>query len=75
MENLEKIAEKLENTGVRYLVIDAGWYKTPDCDNWFDAAGDWNEQLSSLLNDVICLRFPSNMRSCHEQILSSLLAR
>lgn len=41
MENLEKIAEKLENTGVRYLVIDAGWYKTPDCDNWFDAAGDW----------------------------------
>ena len=42
MENLEKIASRLENTGVKYLVIDAGWYKSPEYDNWFNAAGDWN---------------------------------
>ena len=42
MENLGKIASRLENTGVKYLVIDAGWYKSPEYDNWFNAAGDWN---------------------------------
>ena len=42
MENLERIASRLEGTGVRYLVIDAGWYKSPEYDNWFNAAGDWN---------------------------------
>ena len=41
MENLERIAARLEGTGVRYLVIDAGWYKSPAYDNWFNAAGDW----------------------------------
>jgi len=41
MENLEKIARRLEGTGVRYMVIDAGWYKDPAYDNWFNAAGDW----------------------------------
>ena len=42
MENLERIAARLEGTGVKYLVIDAGWYKSPEYDNWFNAAGDWN---------------------------------
>ena len=42
MENLERIASRLEGTGVKYLVIDAGWYKSPEYDNWFNAAGDWN---------------------------------
>lgn len=42
LENLERIASRLEGTGVRYLVIDAGWYKSPEYDNWFNAAGDWN---------------------------------
>ncbi len=42
MANLERIASRLEGTGVKYLVIDAGWYKSPEYDNWFNAAGDWN---------------------------------
>ena len=42
MDNLERIASRLEGTGVKYLVIDAGWYKSPEYDNWFNAAGDWN---------------------------------
>ncbi len=42
MENLQRIASRLEGTGVKYLVIDAGWYKSPEYDNWFNAAGDWN---------------------------------
>ncbi len=42
MENLKRIASRLEGTGVKYLVIDAGWYKSPEYDNWFNAAGDWN---------------------------------
>ena len=41
LENLEKISRRLEGTGVRYLVIDCGWYKSPEYDNWFNAAGDW----------------------------------
>ena len=40
-ENLEKTAKKLEGTGVRYLVIDSGWYKEPD-EDWYAMAGDWN---------------------------------
>ncbi len=41
MENLDRIGKRLEGSGVRYLVIDCGWYKSPRHDNWFNAAGDW----------------------------------
>ena len=41
IENLTKTAEKLKGSGVRYLVIDCGWYKPDGVENWFDAAGDW----------------------------------
>ena len=41
IENLTKTAEKLKGSGVRYLVIDCGWYKPDGVKNWFDAAGDW----------------------------------
>ncbi|MCU0796752.1 MAG: alpha-galactosidase [Akkermansiaceae bacterium] len=39
-ENLCAIAEKLENSGVTYLVIDAGWYKSEESD-WSSGHGDW----------------------------------
>ena len=38
---LSAIADRLENSGVRYLVIDAGWYKSEDTD-WSSGHGDWN---------------------------------
>jgi alpha-galactosidase len=34
------IADRLQGTPVRYLVIDAGWYK-PDGGSWNNAHGDW----------------------------------
>lgn len=34
------IADRLKGSGVRYLVIDAGWYKTGETD-WSSGHGDW----------------------------------
>jgi len=36
-DSVVAIADRLEGTGVRYLVIDAGWYGK----NWFVEHGDW----------------------------------
>ncbi len=41
LENLTRTAERLEGSGVRYLVIDCGWYRTEKCPNWFNSIGDW----------------------------------
>jgi alpha-galactosidase len=40
-DNLCAIADRLKGSGVRYLVIDAGWYKTEGTD-WSSGHGDWN---------------------------------
>ncbi|MCR5557083.1 MAG: alpha-galactosidase [Butyrivibrio sp.] len=37
---LEKIAKKLQGSGVKYLVIDSGWYKDSS-DEWYQTIGDW----------------------------------
>ncbi|HEY3332821.1 MAG TPA: alpha-galactosidase [Capsulimonadaceae bacterium] len=39
-ERLEGIARKLQGSKVRYLVIDAGWYKVDGVD-WGSCHGDW----------------------------------
>lgn len=39
-EKLEALAQRLEGSGVRYFVIDAGWYK-PQAGNWGNGHGDW----------------------------------
>ncbi|MEO8615021.1 MAG: alpha-galactosidase [Luteolibacter sp.] len=39
--NITAIADRLQGTGVRYLVIDAGWYRTDGTD-WSSGHGDWN---------------------------------
>lgn len=39
-DNLCAIADRLRATPVRYLVIDAGWYKRDDSD-WGSGHGDW----------------------------------
>jgi alpha-galactosidase len=38
--NLTAIADRLRGTGVRYLVVDAGWYR-PGAASWDGAHGDW----------------------------------
>ena len=48
-ENLLAIADRLKGSGVRYLVIDAGWYKQDGTD-WSSGHGDWNPS-SSLFPD------------------------
>jgi alpha-galactosidase len=39
-ERLVAIAERLKETEVKYLVIDAGWYKSGSA-NWDNGHGDW----------------------------------
>lgn len=39
-ENLIALADRLQGSGVRYLVIDAGWYKGEGSD-WSSGHGDW----------------------------------
>ena len=39
-ENMVRLAESLRGTGMKYLVMDAGWYK-PDGGDWSSAQGDW----------------------------------
>ena len=51
LENIRKTAERLRGSGVRYLVIDSGWYKTPDKD-WFSATGDWLPEATLFPNGI-----------------------
>lgn len=51
LENLTKTAEKLEGSGVKYLVIDAGWYKVPGVD-WGTTIGDWNPSKELFPNGI-----------------------
>ena len=39
-ENIEKILGTIKKRGVRYFVIDAGWYATED-GGWSGTSGDW----------------------------------
>jgi alpha-galactosidase len=50
-ENLVAIADRLKDSGVRYLVIDAGWYKQGDTD-WSSGHGDWNPGESLFPNGL-----------------------
>jgi len=43
-ENMVKLAESLRGTGIKYLVMDAGWYK-PDGGDWSSAQGDWQPNV------------------------------
>ena len=59
-ENLEKTAKKLEGSGVKYLVMDSGWYKEED-KNWWETIGDWN--VSKVL-------FPNGLKEVVDMIKS-----
>ncbi|MEO6876611.1 MAG: alpha-galactosidase, partial [Opitutaceae bacterium] len=43
-ENMTVLAEALRGTGIRYLVMDAGWYK-PDGGAWSSAQGAWEPNV------------------------------
>lgn len=50
-ENIEKIAKKLSGSGIKYLVIDSGWYKEPSQD-WWATIGDWNVSKTLFPNGI-----------------------
>ena len=58
-ENVRKICDRLEGTGIRFLVIDSGWYGKSDA--WWECIGDW---------DVNEKRFPGGMKPIADYIRS-----
>ena len=57
-ENVKKCCDKLEGKGIKFLVIDSGWYGD---DTWYECLGDWevNEE-----------RFPGGMKKIADYIRS-----
>lgn len=51
IENVEKIAKKISGSGIKYLVIDSGWYKEPEQD-WWATIGDWNVSKTLFKNGI-----------------------
>ena len=51
LDNLRRTAERLQGSGVKYLVIDSGWYKKPE-DDWFSMTGDWVVEKSLFPNGI-----------------------
>lgn len=58
-ESVEKMAKRLEGSGVRYFVIDCGWYRQHEDENWFNTAGDW--KVSPIL-------FPHGLKAATDKI-------
>lgn len=58
-ENLKRICDKMAGKGIRYLVIDSGWYG--HCEYWWESIGDW---------DVNEQRFPGGMKPIADYIRS-----
>ncbi|MDD6603363.1 MAG: alpha-galactosidase [Eubacteriales bacterium] len=50
-ENIERIAKKISGSGIKYLVIDSGWYKSPK-EDWWATIGDWNESKELFPNGI-----------------------
>lgn len=58
-ENLKRICDKMAGKGIKYLVIDSGWYG--HCEYWWESIGDW---------DVNEQRFPGGMKPIADYIRS-----
>ena len=57
IDNLKKLADKLEGKGIKYLVMDSGWYS--DCGDWWDYRGDWR------INEK---RFPGGLKELTDYV-------
>lgn len=40
IDNLKKLADRIAGKGIKYLVMDSGWYS--ECGNWWEYRGDWS---------------------------------
>lgn len=59
IDNMKKLADKIADKGVQYLVMDSGWYS--DCGNWWEYRGDWSVNRK---------RFPEGLKELTEYIRS-----
>ncbi|NLL01095.1 MAG: alpha-galactosidase [Clostridiales bacterium] len=57
LENIKKIADKLKGKGIKYLVIDSGWYGKNE--GWWASIGDW---------DVNYDKFPNGLKEVADYI-------
>ena len=60
-ENLRRIAERLDGSGIEFLVIDAGWYRKPG-EGWSDCGGDWIPEEQEM--------FPEGLKGTADMIRS-----
>lgn len=58
-DNVKRICDKIADKGIRFLVIDSGWYG--NAENWWDMVGDW------VVNEK---RFPGGMKAIADYIRS-----
>lgn len=58
-ENVKRIADRLKGKGVKYLVIDSGWYG--EGNSWWTTIGDWNVNQQ---------KFPGGMKPIADYIRS-----
>ena len=59
IESIKKLSDKLEGRGIKYLVIDSGWYGLPN--DWACSVGNWETNLD---------RFPKGMKEAADYIRS-----
>jgi alpha-galactosidase len=50
IDNLKKVADKIEGKGIQYLVMDSGWYG--NCGNWWEYRGDWSVNKKRFQNGL-----------------------
>lgn len=58
-DNIKRIADKIADKGIQYLVMDSGWYGEEG--NWWDCLGQW---------DINRNRFPSGLKETTDYIRS-----
>ena len=56
-ENIQKICNRLQGKGVKYLVIDSGWYGNSEY--WWTCIGDW---------DINEIKFPGGLKQTADYI-------
>lgn len=58
-DNIKRIADKIADKGIQYLVMDSGWYGEEG--NWWDCLGQW---------DINRNRFPNGLKETTDYIRS-----
>ena len=59
IESIRKLSDRLEGIGIKYLVIDSGWYGLPD--DWAESVGNWEINKD---------RFPNGLKEAADYIRS-----